>query len=335
MKPLRFIYGGFGFQKGYNFVLYAITAGALLGFVLARVQYLDIDGIFREESIPGEYYWYQSGFRRVGIIMHLVGVLFGGMFAFLQFTPIIRHKALWFHRISGYLAILLLLAGNAGVYMIIDHSIGGVPAMRLFFGILGAMTTIGLLLAYVNIKRLQIDQHRAWMIRTWAWAGCIISLRLILDAATEVAHRYDITLHTPIRCDEIFFMYLNNAGIPNEQNPTGKIYEQCGDNASTNPLEILISTEAGGPESAAALLRPMFLMSAYLAITIHALLAELYLWLTPAEHYRLRIVSYQKQVEKGLRKRGSPKEAGLGSTRFGDAPEWWSLLREDQAAPTA
>ena len=30
-------------------------------------------------------------------------------------------------------------------------------------------TTIAYVLAWINIKRLQIDQHRAWMMRAWSY----------------------------------------------------------------------------------------------------------------------------------------------------------------------
>lgn len=42
----RKVYVAFGFSKSYNFPLYVITCGALAGFLLARLQYLDIHGIF-------------------------------------------------------------------------------------------------------------------------------------------------------------------------------------------------------------------------------------------------------------------------------------------------
>ena len=45
------------------------------------------------------------------------------------------------------------------------------------------------------------------------------------------------------------------------------------------------------------------------------------LHLTPREHERLRQVSYEKQVERGLSHAGS---SGLTSDRFGDSEPWAS-----------
>ena len=219
--------------------------------------------------------------------------------------------------------------------------------MQLWIGTIGTLITIALLLAYINIKRLQIDQHRAWMLRAWTWAASIVSLRLILLAARHVIVVYGYTFHTAIRCAEIYYMY-QHVGVPDVGNPTGQIYPQCAmemaldpgtgvmipTGNSVNPATntatfVSVSTLGAGPENAAALVRIAFPMSGWLAIIIHALVVEIYLWLTPAESYRLRTVSYEKQVEKGMRPRGGFKDAGLTGTRLGDAPEWWSVNAED------
>ena len=61
-----------------------IFAGALFGFVLARLQYLSIDGKFKAGSSPGEWYWLRSGFRKVGITLHLATILPAGLLVVLQ-----------------------------------------------------------------------------------------------------------------------------------------------------------------------------------------------------------------------------------------------------------
>jgi uncharacterized membrane protein len=78
-----------------------------------------------------------------------------------QFVPIIRHKVLLFHRINGYIIILLALVGNAGALMIARTTFGGHIETQTAVGLLVILTTVSLGMAYYNIKRLQIDQHRA------------------------------------------------------------------------------------------------------------------------------------------------------------------------------
>lgn len=258
------------------------------------------------------------------MIMHLAGVLPAGILACLQFTPVIRHKAIIVHRITGYFAITGLVVGIVGAFMIMDTAVGGEPSLRLWIGLVGVSCILALLLAYINIKCLQIDQHRAWMMRAWGWAASIITLRLILLAAIAACQHYNVIYYKGIACNEIYFMY-QHAGLPATENPTPLLYPACGTNASTNPLQVLVSSKPGGPENAAVLIRNVFVMAAWLATPIHVFVVEVYLWLTPAESYRLRVVSYERQVERGWRKAGQIKDTGIGATRIGDAPPWWSL----------
>lgn len=79
----------------------------------------------------------------------------------------IRYKALLAHRINGYIIILLIIPSHAGALMIARYAFGGDLATQTGVGMLAIMTTGSIFLAYYNIKRLQIDQHRAWMLRTW------------------------------------------------------------------------------------------------------------------------------------------------------------------------
>ena len=52
---------------------------------------------------------------------------------------------------------------------------------------------------------------------------------------------------------------------------------------------------------------------------MHAVGVEIYLSLTPAEGERLRKVSWERQVERGLSHAGS---SGLTVDRLGDAEKW-------------
>lgn len=85
----------------------------------------------------------------------------------LQFTPAIRQKWRLVHRINGYIIVLLAVIANVGAIMIAREAFGGTMATQSWVGALFILTTVGLGLAIYNVKMLQIDQHRAWMLRTW------------------------------------------------------------------------------------------------------------------------------------------------------------------------
>jgi uncharacterized membrane protein len=266
-------------------------------------------------AIPGEWFWYQRGFRRIGIILHLVTILPAGFLVCFQFVPVVRHKVLIFHRINGYVIITLFFFSIVGVLMITRHAVGGSPNTQAAIGTLTTLTTFSLCMAYYNIKCLQIDQHRAWMLRTWIYAGTIISLRLIMLAANRVV--YAMKDYYDVAPCQIIFNEYSVAGIPNAQNPAFKVHPNC----PSGDLDgyVAVHADTTGPEGAAAATNLTFGMSLWIALVIHAIGVEVYLRLTPAESERLRVVSYERQLEAGF---DNPGSAGLTVDRFGDASRW-------------
>ena len=61
------------------------------------------------------------------------------------------------------------------------------------------------------------------------------------------------------------------------------------------------------------------LVSGWIAFWLHAVGIEIYLKLTPSESERLRVVSYERQLERGF---SHPGSAGLTVDRLGDAGKW-------------
>ncbi|TKA61245.1 hypothetical protein B0A49_11963 [Cryomyces minteri] len=143
----RKVYHPLGFNKSYNFPLFIVFVGAILGFILARFKYLNVDGIFSKSAAPGEWYWYGTDHYRIGIIMHLSAIIPAGFLVCFQFVPVLRHNVLLFHRINGYLVILLLLVANAGALMIARRAFGGELATQSGVGLLAIITTLGVSMA--------------------------------------------------------------------------------------------------------------------------------------------------------------------------------------------
>lgn len=92
-----------------------------MGFTLARLQYLDFDGVYcnpnnngMNGAAPGECYYYTKGHYEIGIRLHLYTILPAAFLAVFQFVPAIRHKIILFHRINGYVIIILSLFGIVG-----------------------------------------------------------------------------------------------------------------------------------------------------------------------------------------------------------------------------
>lgn len=289
----------------------------MLGFTLARLSYLNIAGSaqmsFKNKVSPGEWFWYRSGIYHSGITLHLGTILPAGLLIIWQFLPIIRHKLLILHRIDGYVIILLVFLSNIGALMICRHAFGGTLATQSGVGTLTILTTVSICLAYYNIKRLQIDQHRAWMLRMVFYLGTIITVRLIMIISALIVSMIN-SYDTVMSCAELIFLY--GSSIPVKQ-----FYPPCAQ--SVDPANQLVVIHAdfnsGRPEQIGASLGINFGMAIWLALIIHLVGVEIYLGLTPRESNRLRQASYERQMEKGF---NNPGSSGLTSDRWGDADTW-------------
>lgn len=303
--------------------LVIIFAGALLGFTLARLSYLNLAGnaktSFASGAVPGEWYWYHHGFHRVGITVHLGTVLPAGLLITWQFVPVIRHKLLLFHRINGCIIIILVLISNVGALMICRVSFGGTLPTQAGVGVVAIITTVSIAMAYYNIKRLQIDQHRAWMLRAMFYLATIITLRLIMLIAASITSLRS-TYYEVMPCGELRFV------IDNDTDYLAR-YPRCGLANSTDdmPAVVQATLKNGYVEQIGASYHQSFGMAMWLAIFLHGAGIEIYLRLTPREGERLRQASYERQMEKGYMPAGS---AGLTVDRFGDADKWRPAVPE-------
>ncbi|KZP25043.1 hypothetical protein FIBSPDRAFT_783940 [Athelia psychrophila] len=319
VNAARKVYHPLHFDKGYNFTLYFIFAGALLGFVLARLQYIDIDGVFCNSTsgaAPGECYWYDMKLYHIGIILHLGCILPAALLAVFQFTPIIRHTFTLYHRMAGYLIVTLVLVSNAGAIIIAPHAFGGALPTQAAVGLVAILSTTGLSLAIYNIKRMQIDQHRKWMLRTWFYMGSIITLRLIMIITALIISEIPGAAFRTTFCPEIVSIYGSSATAYH-------FYPECepANVATINPFNyaVVAANFNGNPVEIAAALGVAFPMAIWLALFMHVVGVELYIMLTPREHERLRKVSWERQMARGYLNPGS---AGLVPEMVGDMDPW-------------
>ncbi|OJD18520.1 hypothetical protein AJ78_01436 [Emergomyces pasteurianus Ep9510] len=322
MTLWKSILGFMGFKKSYNFILFFIFAGGLFGFTLARLQYLDVAGRYANGSSPGEWFYQHAGFRRVGITLHLGTILPCGILVIFQFIPSIRHRAIFFHRINGYVIITLFLASNAGVLMITRHAFGGRHESQLGIALLVLISTISVGIAYYNIRCLQIEQHRAWMLRAMFYMGSIVTMRPLLEIITRIISKLG-SYYEVWSCEKIDYTwkfykipisYLaaypmcalspNSTQLPPDYEPVSVV------KAESNGME---------PIQLGAHFNISFGLALWIALFLHIVGVEIYLQLTPREHQRLRMVSYERQKEAGYTNPGS---AGLVVQKFGDAEPW-------------
>ncbi|KAH7330652.1 hypothetical protein B0J17DRAFT_619972 [Rhizoctonia solani] len=305
-NPFVLLFQALGFKKGYNFVLWFIFGGAMVGFALARYMYLN-PSIMLKGIAPGEGYWFQRGVYRAGILVHVATTLTAGIIAVTQFVPIIRYKAIIVHRILGYIALFLLVIGTGSAFAIMRRSFGGDLGIQSAVIVLGTATLVSAFLAWINIKRLQIDQHRKWMLRTWFYAASIITVRILMIIIAQIISTIG-EYYTLWNCGEVLYAINNNSTLLTE------FYPMC----SGAPLEsILVPVPAVWTIglTVGSTLRASFGPSVWIGFIVHAFGVEIYIHLTPGEAARLRKVSYQRQLEAGMDRPGS---MGTTSDRLGD-----------------
>lgn len=195
--------------------------------------------------------------------------------------------------------------------MIARHSFGGGIDTQVLVGLLAIMTTFSAFMAYYNIKRLQIDQHRAWMLRTWFYAASIITLRIIMIiTALLISTIGGYYIAEP--CEKVAYMVDN----PEEFEAR---YPQCGVTNGTSSGWTAVPASFMQKEQVGFAMNMTFGMAGWLALTMHAVGVEVYLRLTPRESERLREKSYQRQLEAGF---SHPGSSGLTADRLGDSERW-------------
>lgn len=116
------------------------------------------------------------------------------------------------------------------------------------------------------------------------------------------------------------------------QQRTSSAYPICiPGNVSPENVQVPVVADFGGNQAElGASLRLPFGMALWLALAMHAIGVEIYLRLTPREHERLRQVSYEKQLEAGMKDPGS---AGLVVQKVGDANPWVAKGEREFDAP--
>ncbi|KAK4096015.1 hypothetical protein N658DRAFT_502059 [Parathielavia hyrcaniae] len=321
----RKIFNPIGFSKGYNFVLFFIFAGAFAGFTFAKLHYLALDRSCTTGSgdqRPLDCYYYTEGsVDRVGILLHLGTILPAALLTCLQFVPVIRRTFVLFHRINGYIILVLSVVSTAGALMLAQHAVGSRLEAQMGIGTSSIAFIVSLGLAYYNIKRLQIEQHRAWMLRAWFYAGSIVTMRIIMILSALIVSGDGYVV--PMPCAKVAFL----AGSPQE---TVQTFPECDVYFSQQDVSKTVLVPASMLEDGAnaiAMMSMAFGPGLWLALVLHAIGVEIYLHLTPAEANRLRNVSYQRQLEAGMK---HPGRAGLTADRIGDSSLW---VPEPQQGP--
>ena len=293
----------------------------MLGFTLAKISNLNVTGTargsFKSQAAPGEWYYFSQGRYQFGLALHLGTVLPAGFLMVWQFVPVIRQRYLTFHRINGYVVIVMIVLSNIGALMIARRSFGGGLDVQTAIGALVILTTTSLGMALWNIWCIQIELHRAWMLRAVFYMGTIITGRIIQAAAASIISPLSGYFEVQT-CGQVASIFGGMSSAIMASN-----YSQCS-NSTLNLPVVVAANMHGSPEQVGASLGLSFGMALWMSILLHLIGVEIYLNLTPAETERTRNVSYERQLEAGY---SHPGSTGTTTDRWGDAPAWQRAQR--------
>jgi uncharacterized membrane protein len=115
-------------------------------------------------------------------VLTLLHILAGGIFlilAPLQFSSRVRSRHIQFHRWSGrFLVVVAFVAAIAGLYFGLRMPYGG-PGEVTAIAFFGGLFVVAVGRAFVAIRRHQVARHREWMIRAFAIALGISTVRVV------------------------------------------------------------------------------------------------------------------------------------------------------------
>lgn len=168
-----------------NFMLYFLAIGVAL---YAAVAY----GLLPLGSLvhPEMKAVFQA--HAVAIYTHIFASIAALALGPFQFSSRLRQNYPAAHRVSGriYLSVGVLVGGVSGFYAA-QFAYGGLIA-RSGFTLLALSWLFTGLMAFLAIRRRDIENHRRWMVRNFSLTFAAVTLRIYLGLSVAVGLQFEI-----------------------------------------------------------------------------------------------------------------------------------------------
>ena len=153
----------------------------LLGVVVGFLAFVGV-------GASATHYLYEpanKGFLEYPTVVFL-HVVFGGVylaFAGFQFVGRVRSRHLGYHRWAGRVLVSTgVVVGASGMFMGLVIPFNG-WIERVYVGVFGTLFLVALVKGFVHIRAGRVALHREWMIRAFAVALAIATMRVIFIPA--------------------------------------------------------------------------------------------------------------------------------------------------------
>ena len=164
-----------------NKTLWSLMALLSVGVALFSYRYLPRVGPMAPAIL-------RNLFARPWLDVHVVGAATALLIGPLQFLPGLRARHRWLHRWTGRTYVVACLVGGVGGMAMAFGSTAG-PIATAGFGGLATCWIIANVQGWRLAVARRFDEHRAWMIRSFALTLAAVTLRLYLPMIplTDVA----------------------------------------------------------------------------------------------------------------------------------------------------
>jgi uncharacterized membrane protein len=102
-----------------------------------------------------------------------------------------------------------LTIGCVSALVLTKTTFGGDFAVRSSTVLLAIVTIGATVMAYYNIKMLQIDQHRKWILRSMFYMGSVITQRIVLFASFILVASSGEYSNVPLPSFSLDFVFRN------------------------------------------------------------------------------------------------------------------------------
>lgn len=161
--------------------IYSVAWRAAIVLLTAQIS---IDSTLRylANSQPAPEPILANAFATPFLVLHVIGAMIALLVGPIQFVRAIRTRWPTFHRTTGRIYVIsCALGAPTGFVLALGTSAGPIAAAG--FGLSAVLWLVFTWLGVRSVLDGRLDDHRDWMLRSYAVAAGAITLRLMLPAA--------------------------------------------------------------------------------------------------------------------------------------------------------
>ena len=154
--------------------------GALLGVCVGLVSYRYLAKL---GPVPANVL--ANRFFDGWIVVHAAAASTALILGVMQLSSALRRRWPGLHRASGYVYVALCIVGGASA-LVLSAGLSTGPVAAAGFGVLGVLWLHATLQGLRTARARDFSRHRAWMIRSYAFAFAAVTLRIYLPMSQMI-----------------------------------------------------------------------------------------------------------------------------------------------------